>query len=112
MFILPSGRGIFKMAGDIITFTPNGGVSAGSPVALSNTGTLSTSITINCTQPATWIWSGSGGSVSVANNGSSQSITFSLSTTLNPRSASYTVNGTSSGITKYYTVNLTVDGSA
>jgi len=97
-----------------VSFSPNGGTSAGTAVALSNTGNLYASVTITCNQSATWNWSnyaGFGGSVSVANGGSSTSITFSISTTEfgGTKNASYTVSATAAGVTRYWDVTVTAE---
>lgn len=94
-----------------VSFSPNGGTSAGTAVALNDFGSLYASVTITCNQSATWNWSnyaGSGGSVSVANGGSATSITFSISTTEfgGTKDASYTVSATAAGVTRYWTVTV------
>lgn len=111
MFILPSGRGSMKKP-FVLKFTPDGGSSAGGAVNLSDLGILSASVTITCSSVATWSWVGSDGSVSVANNASATAITFSLATAYVPRSTTYTVNGTSNGVTKYYNISLECTGTA
>lgn len=98
-----------------ITFTPNGGTSAGSPVTLSDTGTFNASITVQCNQSAVWTWSGNATvpeNVSVASGGSATSITFSISTSYYPGTGSWTLSGTSGGITKYWVIDLEVFGIA
>jgi len=96
-----------------VAFTPNGGTSAGSPVYLNDFGLLSASVTISCTQSATWTWSktGTGGSASVSNGGSASSITFSNSTTNfgGTKSAEFTVSATAGGITRYWVVMVTAE---
>lgn len=96
-----------------VAFTPNGGTSAGSPVNLSDFGLLSASVTISCTQSATWTWSktGDSASVSVSSGGSASSITFSISTTQfgGFKSADFTVSATAGGITRYWTVYITAE---
>lgn len=101
-----------------ISFSPNGGTSSGSPVALSASasGANTASVTITCTQAAVWTWSRGGspnGTASVASGGSANSITFSLanSTTV-PRATTFTVSATAGGITRYWTVSLANDGFA
>ncbi len=96
-----------------VAFTPNGGTSAGAPVALSDYGSLNASVTISCTQAATWTWTktGTGGSASVSSGGSAASITFSNSTTSfgGFKTATYTVSATAGGITRYWTVTVSVE---
>lgn len=73
----------------------------------------SASVTITCTQSATWSFTGgsSGSSVSVANNASSTGITFSQSgVSTQDSTSSWSVTGTSGGVTATYTVILTVTG--
>lgn len=98
-----------------VAFTPNGGTSAGAPVALEDFGTLSASKTISCTQSATWTWtrtSGTSGSVNVVSGGTGTSITFSLSTTgFTYRQTVWTLTATAGGITRYYTITLTAEGN-
>lgn len=104
-----------KFYGTVKTaYTPDGGTSAGSPVTLSATGTLSASKTISCTTSAVWTWTASGDSnyaVTPASGGSSTDITFQLSTTgFTYRQTTFTVSATSNGITRYWTVTLTCEG--
>lgn len=93
------------------TFSPDGGTSSGSPVALSDEQTgLPASLTISCSASATWTWTrtSSVGSASVASGGSATSITFSV--TLPPsgsRTGTWTVSATSGGNTRYWTVSVT-----
>jgi hypothetical protein len=101
------------------TWTPDGGATAGTAVALSDdTGgvTIPSSVTITCSQTAVWNWTRSGntnGTASVVNGGSATSITFSLpNPTSTPRVCSFTVNSVAGGVTKYWTVSLTNNGSA
>lgn len=93
-----------------VAFSPDGGTSAGSPVSLSDAGATNASVTISCNQAATWTWSGGGtyGTASVASGGSATSITFSLSTPFQNRDASWVVSATAAGVTRYWTVSLTV----
>lgn len=101
------------------SWTPNGGASAGTAVILSDgTGSVSipSSVAISCTQSAVWNWTRSGstaGTASVSNGSSATSITFSLpNPTSTPRTCSFTVNSVAGGVTKYWTVTLTNNGSA
>ena len=101
------------------SWTPNGGASAGTAVMLSdNTGSVSipSSVAISCTQTAVWNWTRSGntnGTATVVNGGSATSITFSLpNPTSTPRTCTFTVNSVSGGVTKYWSIILTNNGSA
>lgn len=93
-----------------VAFTPNGGESSGSPVALYDFGGTDASVTISCNQTATWTWSGGGtyGTESVSSGGSATSITFGLSTTFQNRDAGWIVSATAAGVTRYWTVDLQV----
>lgn len=99
-----------------VAFTPNGGLTAGTRVELSDFGILTASVTISCTQSATWTWTktGQGGSASVSSGGSSSSITFSNSTTSfgGFRTAYYTVSATAGGITRYWYVTVAVEDNS
>ena len=99
-----------------ITFTPDGGTSAGAPLALSDFGNLNASVTITCNQAAVWTWSktGTGGNASVSNGGTSTSITFRNSTS--PlggfKTAYYTVSATAAGVTRYWYVTVGVEDNS
>jgi hypothetical protein len=98
-----------------VVFSPDGGTTAGTAVPLSEQTQLYASITISCTVSAVWNYTETGtGSASIASGGSDTSITFQVSTT--PfggfKFANFTVNATSGGITRYWTVSLVAeDGS-
>lgn len=100
-----------------VTFTPAGGSTSGSPVALSNTQVdTAATITVSCSTSATWIYartSGTTGAANVANNTSSSSITFTLN--IPPaggvRTASWTLNGTAGSITQYWTISLSAENT-
>lgn len=96
-----------------VAFSPDGGLTAGTRVELSDFGILNASVTISCTQSATWTWTktGQGGSASVSSGGSSSSITFSNSTTSfgGFKTAYYTVSATAGGITRYWYVTVAVE---
>lgn len=99
------------------TFSPDGGTSSGSPVALYDyiAGGSPVSKTITCSATATWTWtrSGTNGTASIASGGTGTSITFTLSnTTTTPRSTTWTVSATSGSTTRYWTVQLDNDGLA
>lgn len=97
-----------------VTFTPAGGTSSGSPAGLFDSGSLFASITITCSESAVWTYTGggAGSSVNVISGNSATSITFNLETSLYPRTASWTVSATASGVTRYWTVDLEVNGTA
>lgn len=99
-----------------VAFTPAGGPSSGSPVALSDwaAGGGNAAVTIQCTQSAIWTWTRTGssaGTASVASGGSAGSITFALvNTGFSIRQTTWTVSATSGGITRYWIVDLTNEG--
>lgn len=98
-----------------VTFTPDGGTTAGAPVQLSDTQQFSTSVTIQCSQQAVWTWSKTGSSFAFASVESGQSnaiITFYLETETQFRTAVFNVTGVASGVTRYYEVLLTAEGNA
>jgi hypothetical protein len=92
-----------------VTFTPAGGNSAGTAVALYQNGAGGTvSITISCTVSASWSYTRSGtfGSPTTGST-TATSVTFSLlNNDVTPRSTTWTVNATAGGITKYWTVTI------
>lgn len=97
-----------------VSFSPAGG-SAGSPQALDDFAIFPTaaSVTISCTQSATWTWTRTGdtqGGATIASGGSGTSNTFSL----NPsntvaRETIYTVSATAGGLTRYWTITLNTE---
>jgi len=95
-----------------VTFTPNGGTSSGSPTSLSDSKSYPNiaSVTINCSQAATWNWTKLGdiGSyASINTGGTSTSITFYQNpNNFNYRSTTFTVNATAGGVTRYWTVTV------
>jgi hypothetical protein len=101
----------------VITFTPDGGTSAGTAVLLnSDVAYEPATISIDCSANATWNYvktldSGSGTeSVSIANGNVSPDITFicdSESGLLARRT--WSVNATANGVTRYWTVDLRSD---
>lgn len=101
-----------------VSFSPAGGTSSGTAVALSNSGGPgSVSVTITCSQAATWVVSRSGSSTGAnypsGTYTSLTSVTFTLSnSTSTPRSTSWTVNATAGGITRYWTVQIDNTGTA
>lgn len=104
-----------KASGSAVTFTPDGSASSATPVALYNySDTTAVSQSITCSQSAVWNWvrtSGTTGSVSLATGASGLVITFSQGFGTNPRSTTWTVNGTAGGVTRYWTVTLETEGS-
>lgn len=98
-----------------VTFTPDGGTTAGAPALLSDTQQFSASVTIQCSQQAVWTWSKTGSSFAFASVESGQSnaiITFYLETETQFRTAVFNVTGVAGGVTRYYEVLLTAEGNA
>lgn len=101
-----------------VSFSPDGGTTAGSAVTLSDwaAGGDDASVTITCNQNATWTWSRSGSSSAYADIGSGgygTSITFYLPNFgFNILNSTFSVTGTAGGVTRYWTVELTNDGFA
>lgn len=98
-------------------WTPDGGATAGAPVALSDFQTLpdTASVTIICTVSASWTWSSTGNgtlSASIPSGSSGTTMTFTLTGTSGfIRQRNITLSSTSGGITRYWTITLNVDGS-
>lgn len=113
---IPSSGGISIQAfygSSNVIFSPAGG-SSGSPNIIDSSGSTNTSVSISCNRSATWNWSLSGSTratSSVPNGGSSTFITFSLSTTKPSYSSTFNVSATVGGTTKYWIINLEVDGT-
>lgn len=99
-----------------VSFSPDGGTSAGTAVLLQEQSVLTASVTITCSQSAVWTWSGGGeGSyVSVASGGSATSITFEVSASVfgGWALASFTVQATAGGITRYWNVELIAEDNS
>lgn len=99
-----------------LAFTPAGGLSSGTPVALSDwaAGGGNASVTIQCTQSAIWTWTRTGssaGTASVASGGAAGSITFALANTgFTIRQTNWTVSASSGGVTRYWLVELINEG--
>lgn len=94
-------------------FTPDGGTSAGSAVAIGNSGFTNTNRTISSNIPVVWTWTrtyGTVGSVSVASGGTAASITFNVNSSL-PQTTVWSVSATGNGTTRYWTVTLSVEGN-
>lgn len=100
-----------------VTFTPNGGSSAGAPVALSASSDFGSAIvTISCSSSASWTWTrgtylggstvtvGGVGQTTGGGTASGTSISFQVNLGTANRYTNWTVSGTSGGVTKYYTV--------
>lgn len=99
-----------------VSFSPDGGTSAGAAVALYDyaSGGGVASVTISCNTSAVWSYtrSGSFGTPTTGSNtDTSRSFTLSNSTT-SFRSSTWTVSATAGGITRYWTVQLDNDGFA
>lgn len=98
-----------------VSFSPDGGTSAGARVIIEDFGIISASVTITCTQSAVWTWTELGsGTASVASGGSATSITFQVFTTAfgGYKYSEFTVQATAGGITRYWTVNLTAEDNS
>jgi hypothetical protein len=96
-----------------VVFNPAGGATSGSPVALVEEGTLSATISIECSEVATWTYTGGGNPGSYVSIGSGQSsavITFQLMTEFNQEADFWNVSGTAGGVTQHWTVSLLVFG--
>ena len=99
-------------------WVPDGG-TIGSPVILSDVegnDTTPSQVTISYATGAIWNWTKTGSASGTASTPTGQSnpfITFSLpNPTTTPRSCVFSVNSVASGVTKYWTVNLTNNGAA
>ena len=105
----------FYGTADAAAFTPDGG-TFNNPVLLEDISTNTASVTISCTQTATWTWekSGAGGFASVSNGGSATSITFTntLGAGNTARSATFIVSATAPGRVRHWEVTVTSDGFA
>lgn len=97
------------------TFSPDGGTSAGSRVTLSDYRAFGTaSVTVTCTQSATWTHtrvSGSFGSANVGSGGTGTTITFQMAKGVSYRYSEWTLNATSGSTTRYYTIILETEGN-
>lgn len=98
-------------------WTPDGGASAGSPAfySVQDFWPAQAIFEIECTQTAVWTYTSSGSGVflaSVPSGSSSTIITLYLDGDFGfIRSTVVTLSSTAGGITKYYSITLTVDGS-
>lgn len=100
-----------------VTFSPAGGTSAGSPVALSDYQQFAASVVISCSESATWTYSPTtgafGSGADIASGGSGTTITFSMNDLGGgPQSETFTVSATASGTTRYWTVTVETFGNA
>jgi hypothetical protein len=98
------------------TFSPAGGTTAGTAVPLSDLsgGGSAATVTITCSESATWTYTRSGTFGTPATGSqTATSITFSLTnTTTFIRSSTWTVSATAGSTTRYWTVELTNEGFA
>ncbi len=99
-----------------VSFSPDGGTSAGTAVELYEYGSGGGSaiVEIFCSTSASWSYTRSG-SFGFPTTGSTTgtSVTFSLSnSTYNTRSTTWTVSATAGGVTRYWTVQIDNDGLA
>lgn len=99
-----------------VSFDPDGGDSVGTAVLLEDEvfGPGTATITITCNQDALWTYtrSGSTGTPTSGSN-TAASRTFSLTNlTTSFRGSTWAVSATAGGTTKYWSVQLSVDGSA
>lgn len=101
-------------------WTPAGGSSAGTPTELSVYSILAfgddaPQQIINCNQSTTWTYTSTGSpgfSVSEVDGGGVFSITFSLAYQVGTvRTRVITLNSTVAGVTQYWSITLTADGS-
>jgi hypothetical protein len=99
-----------------VAFDPDGGTTAGTAVYLSSDVAFeSAQVTITCTQSAVWNWTRTGSgtpaaTASIANGGSGTTMVFTLDRFDSGISVyTYTLNATSGGITRYWTVYLRVE---
>lgn len=100
-----------------VTFTPNGGTSAGSPVSLYNYGAggAAVTVTISCSTAATWTitrtGSSTGANYPTGTYNSLSSLVLSLSNnSTSIRSTQWVVSGTAGGVTRYWVVTIDNDG--
>lgn len=99
-----------------VTFTPEGGATAGTAVFLSSDVSYDTAqVTITSSQTAVWNWTRSGSgtpaaTASIVNGGSGTNMVFTLDR-LDYGISTYTFNvsATASGVTRYWTVYLRVE---
>lgn len=100
-----------------VSFSPAGANSApGTTLGSYASGGNDASVTITCTQTATWTWNRTGdpdGYANISSGGTGTTITFTLPNYgFSPLYTSFSVTGSASGTTKYWTVNLQNNGFA
>jgi hypothetical protein len=99
-----------------VSFDPDGGDSVGTAVFLEDEvfGPGTATITITCTQSAVWTYTRSGPfGTPPTGSQTATSLTFSLTNTGSTfRGSTWAVSATAGGTTKYWSVQLSVDGSA
>lgn len=97
-----------KSSAPPVTFSPVGGTSSADRWYAESIDVFYAQVTISCSVPAVWSWTQSGaGASSVGNGGTASSITFSVNSSNGgggTQSGTFTVQGTASGVTRYYTV--------
>ena len=91
-----------------VTFTPPGGTSPLDRWYAESVDVFYAEVTLSCSVPATWVWTQSGsGNPTVSNGATASSITFPVTSSNGgggTQSGTFTVQGTASGVTRYYTV--------
>lgn len=107
------GRSIPASGG---TFSPNGGASSGSRVSQYAYAYNSTaSVTITCTQSATWTYSrlsGSFGSANISSGASASSITFTMAAGIQTfRYSEWNLDATSGSNTRYWVIQLETEST-
>ena len=98
------------------TFSPDGGASSGSRVSQYAYAYNSTaSVTITCTQSATWTYSrlsGSFGSANISSGSSASSITFSMVSGIQTfRYSDWNLDATSGSNTRYWVISLETEST-
>ena len=97
-----------------VSWSPDGGASAGSPVYLSSDVAFEDAvITITCNQSATWSYVKTGSATTgTANNASATSITFTVTAVFGQnRTGAVLLNSTAGGVTKYWSLDLRSDST-
>jgi hypothetical protein len=99
-----------------VTFTPDGGATAGTAVYLSSDVAFETAtVSIFCSQEAVWNWTRSGSgtpaaTASIVNGGSGTNIMFVLDRfDYGISQYTFNVSATAGGVTRYWTVMLKVE---
>lgn len=99
-----------------VTFSPDGGTSAGAPTFLSDYAIYpaSSSVTVSASVPATWVHSYTGDApiASQSSGSTASSINFTLpSDFYSYFSSTITLSGSASGVTRYWQISLQSDGN-